>query len=214
MRKKLYLTLLILGSVGLIVAPLPLLNKAGAVTAAPITEWNTLVLNYSLDQTVIANVKKALESRFGTAGYRFTTTTDLTGAKTYVFEYPYEGTKAGQQFVDNLLSTVTVYPVATGSKEKFHPKDNNTAVRVCGTFYDWYYWLGKNISFCGYSGTYARSPMYSMDNKANSFYESYTTWGSNTYNTPYYTNFLMAVNGDYSSLGSNNNRISSVKIWF
>lgn len=173
---------------------------------------NTLILHKDIDPFTISSITEILKDTFGENG--FTIQTLRVGASDQIeIQYPALNGKVDQDLEERLQTLITGEKVTVGMipKEGREPAGNAT---VCGTFHDWYWWTGRYISFCGPQGAYLQSWMYSMDNDANSFYESNTSWGAQSFDTPYYSGFLVDVWSDYWSLGSANNRISSVKIWF
>lgn len=206
MKRIIFLSLII----GVTFLGLVTISKVVKATSGKLEEFNSIVIAPGTDPAFINELDNMFKEEYGKTGYEYYDATSEYGTPEPVKEFriPFEGTVKNKK-IDQKLQ-----PILSGDSQTKKEQPDSNLVTVCGRFYDWYFWLGGSITFCGPMGSYLPTNMGWFDNRANSFYEYNTSWGAVAYDLTNGRNYLTDVSVDYYTLGYATNRISSLEIWF
>ena len=124
--------------------------------------------------------------------------------------YPNPGDEQYRRVHDLLIGELTVNANAVASANNMF-----LATTVCLILNDYNWWFGDDFTTCHTQGTSYYMTLGSMNNRANSYYESHTSGAVKLYDNINFSGTLGTYDSDTASFGSSvNNKASSIQAWY
>jgi hypothetical protein len=134
----------------------------------------------------------------------------LTETDFLYIAYPNPGNDQNRRVHDLLIRELTVNARAVASTNNMF-----LSTTVCLTLNDYNWWLGDQFTTCHTQGTSYYMTLGSMNNRANSYYESHTSGAVKLYDNINFSGTLGTYSSDTASFGSSvNNKASSIRAWY